>query len=626
MWRRGRIAAVALAVAATGTGVAVAAGSSTADGTIDDTNGDNRLEYAAGDPYLTRDELGTKRGARGRTPLLTFGQLTDLHIVDEESPARVEFLDKVGPPFTSAYRAQEGMSTQVVDQMVLEMRGAVSPVTGRRVALAMTTGDDTDNTQCNEVRWLVDILDGAANGSGGKLSCVPPGLRPAGAAVDPDSGVEGSCEPSDGRRYDGVRGDGEYYEPDSSNGEDGPGYSPDEAENMAEAQRSSSVRDFPGLFERMNEPFDPVGFGDLPWYGIFGNHDGLVQGNQNRNAALDAIAQGCVKVTGLPPAELEAIRLAATDPDAAAALVEQARARVAADPADTPGLAEIVPSDPRRHLLFKREYMAQHFVTSGRPLGHGFTARSLEVGQGYYAFSPRRGVRFVVLDSVADAGGDGGNIDETQFRWLDRELAAADARDELTLVFAHHSLETMNQTQPSPFPPGDNPPPPYENVHFGEASPEQPCPAGAPGAPDETLKCLLLRHQTVVGFVVGHEHQNRIRAVPRSGVTGDPAGRTAGGFWQVVTAAHIDWPEQSRVLDLVDNRDGTLSLWGTLLDHAAGPDPGSGVSSNPAQLASISRELSFNDPDASNGEDGHPDARGADEDRNVELVVRDPRR
>ena len=52
------------------------------------------------------------------------------------------------------------------------------------------------------------------------------------------------------------------------------------------------MRDFPGLFERMNEPFDPVGFGDLPWYGIFGNHDGLVQGNQNRNAALDAIAHG----------------------------------------------------------------------------------------------------------------------------------------------------------------------------------------------------------------------------------------------------------------------------------------------------------------------------------------------
>ena len=185
----------------------------------------------------------------------------------------------------------------------------------------------------------------------------------------------------------------------------------------------------------------------------------------------------------------------------------------------------------------------------------------------------------------------------------------------------------MNQTQPSTFPPGDNPPPPYENVHFGEASPEQPCPAGAPGGPDETVKCLFLRHRSVVGFVVGHEHQNRIRPVPRSGVDGDTAsGRAAGGFWQVVTAAHIDWPEQSRILDLVDNRDGTLSLWGTLLDHAAAPDAGDGaVSADPARLASISRELSFNDPDASNGEDGHPDARGGDGDRNVELVVRDPR-
>ena len=43
------------------------------------------------------------------------------------------------------------------------------------------------------------------------------------------------------------------------------------------------------------------------------------------------------------------------------------------------------------------------------------------------------------------------------------------------------------------------------------------------------------------------------------------------------------------------------------------------------RLASISRELAFNDPDAENGEDGHDDARGGDGDRNVELIVRDPR-
>ena len=47
-----------------------------------------------------------------------------------------------------------------------------------------------------------------------------------------------------------MRGDREYYEPDASDGQDGPGYSPRQEQNEAEAQRSSQVRDFPGLFER----------------------------------------------------------------------------------------------------------------------------------------------------------------------------------------------------------------------------------------------------------------------------------------------------------------------------------------------------------------------------------------
>jgi hypothetical protein len=114
--------------------------------------------------------------------------------------------------------------------------------------------------------------------------------------------------------------------------------------------------------------------------------------------------------------------------------------------------------------------------------------------------------------------------------------------------------------------------------------------------------------------------------VPRSGVDGDEAsGRADGGFWQVTTASHIDWPQQSRLLDLVDNGDGTLSHWGTILDHDAPANPGAGSGASAKQLASISRELSFNDPDADNGEDGRSDARGGEGDRNVELVVRDPR-
>src|SRR5215218_1682720 len=299
--RRALAAALLLMLAATG--IAVAAGaSSTVNRTIADRDGDNRLEPAPGDPYEQRDELGTRTADPGE-PLITFGQMTDFQLVDEESPARVEFLDKVGPPFTAAYRPQEGTGPQVVDAMVRGMAHAVSPVTHRRIDAVMTTAD---NTQCNEARWMIDILDGAANPD--PDSCLTDGLRPTGRQVDPNSGVEGTCGTiPDGSLYDGVRGGREYYEPDASDGEDGPGYSPREAQNVAEAQRTNAVRDFPGLFERMNEPFDPYGFRDLPWYGIFGNHDGLVQGNQNRNAALDAIAMGCVKVKGLLASDLAAV-------------------------------------------------------------------------------------------------------------------------------------------------------------------------------------------------------------------------------------------------------------------------------------------------------------------------------
>jgi hypothetical protein len=89
---RGRLAAATLAITLAAGGIAVASGAGTTEvSTIQDRHGDNRLEPAPGDDYLTRAELGPASPARTRTgePLLTFGQLTDLHIVDEESPARV---------------------------------------------------------------------------------------------------------------------------------------------------------------------------------------------------------------------------------------------------------------------------------------------------------------------------------------------------------------------------------------------------------------------------------------------------------------------------------------------------------------------------------------------------------
>ena len=73
------------------------------------------------------------------------------------------------------------------------------------------------------------------------------------------------------------------------------------------------------------------------------------------------------------------------------------------------------------------------------------------------------------------------------------------------------------------------------------------------------------------------------------------------------------------MLELVDNEDGTLSIFATMVDHA-GPTSYGGRLDGPRMLAGLARELAANDwHERSN------DRRGDAGDRNVELLVADPR-
>ena len=76
-------------------------------------------------------------------------------------------------------------------------------------------------------------------------------------------------------------------------------------------------------------------------------------------------------------------------------------------------------------------------------------------------------------------------------------------------------------------------------------------------------------YPNVVAWVAGHSHVNTIEPYP------NPSGD--GGFWSIRVAAEADWPQQSRLLEIFDNHDGTLSIFGTILDHASpatAPAPG----------------------------------------------------
>ena len=117
----------------------------------------------------------------------------------------------------------------------------------------------------------------------------------------------------------------------------------------------------------------------------------------------------------------------------------------------------------------------------------------------------------------------------------------------------------------------------------GSADPTRPDERRVQG---EELVATLLRYPNVIAWVNGHTHSNSIAPMP------DPL-RRSGGFWQITTASHVDYPEQARIVEVVDNGDDTLSIFTTMIEHAA-PATADYGDLSATGLAAISRELSAN--------------------------------
>jgi len=125
--------------------------------------GYNAWQMQPGLPHEKRLDLapgytGAVRSAR----LLTFFSITDIHIADKESPAQPLYFGwsaAFGAPSTdgSAYSPVILSTTQVLD-------AAVQTVNALHKRLpfdfGISLGDDTNNTQYNELRWFIDVLDG----------------------------------------------------------------------------------------------------------------------------------------------------------------------------------------------------------------------------------------------------------------------------------------------------------------------------------------------------------------------------------------------------------------------------------------------------------------------------------
>ena len=515
------------------------------------------LEHGPGEPHVVRADLvGTARAGRAarRVPLAALVQLTDIHALDAQSPARVEFTDRYDDDpstpliFKAAYRPQEPFTTQLADAVIRGARRVGrGPVTGLPLAFAVSTGDNIDNAQFNELRQYIDLLDGST--------------------VGPASG--------DRQRWEGVHDanpttyDVHYWHPDGT---------PDGAVTDVDdiPRRVHGFPMVPGVLDLAQQPFKATGIG-MPWYSVFGNHDPLAQGNVAPNAVFNAIAVGGTKVVGAPAgfSQADLRRIAAGDTNAFAAALG--------------GPARPVTADPDRRYVTRAQIIAEHFVTRGTPVGHGFTQASIAENRAYYAFDHGALLRCVVLDTVNPGGLPDGSVDRPQLEWLRQELTAnsrakGGARDRLVAVFSHHGVE--NLTNPT-LAPGET----QRRVQGPE------------------VRDLLLEFPNVVLWANGHSHRNQVFLHKAA---------AGGGFWEVNTAAHIDWPHQSRVIEIVDNRDGTLSVFTTVVDADAPLRRGARLDS-PAALASLARELGANDwQEKDEGREGEVEAR------NAELLVLAP--
>jgi metallophosphoesterase (TIGR03767 family) len=414
----------------------------------------------------------------------------------------------------------------------------VGPVTGRTLDLAIQTGDNSDNSQLNEVRWNIQLLNGAS-------------------ALRIDSGSTA--------KFEGVAdGTAAYYDPAYYHPHGTPS---GKAQDVYRKRYGFPV--VPGLLDAARAPFQAEGL-DMPWFACFGNHDGLVQGNFPQNLQLSLLSTGVLKImstpAGLSPAEL------------INSLMSGDILGVVRSLALTPAVRLVTP-DTNRRLLTRKQVVEQHFVNGDD--GHGFTPDNRSKGTAYYTFDRGTNVRFIVLDTVNPNGYSDGSIDKAQFAWLEQVLASSAGK--AVVVCSHHTSWTMANTL----------------IAVG----------GELEFRISGAKVLerLLSHKQVVAWVNGHTHKNTVLAHTR------PEG---GGLWEINTASHIDWPQQSRLIELCDNGDGTMSIFATMVDHAG---PVSGSTGSPVQLAGLGRELAANEP-----QNRTDSGRGQINDRNVELLVKKP--
>lgn len=546
------------------------------------------------DATVTRQDLI----AGSRTPqaklLLRFLHLTDDHIIDDDGQAVIgaSEIDPITPQFESAMRLQEEYSDEVLNDLV----GRINQCNANFPSeFSIITGDSADLTTVAEARRFIDNLDGTFD----QISAFERACRAA-MPLALEAVKQAQCTRFTGR---GVA-DTQAVDPDPtqlafmplltrmllqlSNTEQA-ALTGRAADGSTSLFRQTATR-APGMPAPLRCNAGTPGCINnqlaTPWYIVFGNHDGYVRGTL--------------------PAEL--------------------------------GINEVSSLFGRHFMLRQSEFVREFFATKATPgpVGHGFNhvepARLNDANDrndGYYAFNAGGGaMRMIVINTIVDgvdaripldslrnpAALADGTMDRAQFVWLQAQLDAARAAKQLVMLFSHHPDLTF--------------------AEYGTFASLVPIEVTA-----VELDGLLASYPNLIAWVAGHTHVHRVRpftvsnGVGTNGVVTSPvACKQAGegacsGFWQIETASLIDFPQEQRMIEVFDNKDGTGTIRGPVLTHAfaksrplaEADDRCALYLLDPASAQDLLTEANLAALCSQGGtRDGDPD------DRNVELTFRMP--
>lgn len=286
----------------------------------------------------------------------------------------------------------------------------------------------------------------------------------------------------------------------------------------------SGIKDdpIPGPNNDFADPYYAKGIGNIPYYLALGNHDILYMGFAPINDEIQEAATGnrVVDLFSFVNAFLgshenrDSYRNGYRD----------------ASRVDAPVVAVgETPADSNRMLLGKVGALKVFMNLPGEPKNHGLDPELVERGWGYFAVYPIPGkpIKLITLDTNSGNFSEA-QMDREQFEWFKAEIEKARRANELIIVHSHHSSKNLG---------GD-----VKEAEFTAA---------------------MTSYSGIILHLVGHGHGSYSRLITNY---------ENKGYWELMASSTIDFPSQTRIIELVHEGDGIISTYVTNLDANAAPD------------------------------------------------------